>query len=91
MKTYNLQQHLDEVYAAFPEGRRQPVIGITSNFNDGEAQLGQYYFRQVVAAGGTPLLIPPVSDRDVLVNTLEHIDGLRSWEEMYEIPVQVSR
>ena len=76
MKTYNLQQHLDEVYAAFPEGRRQPVIGITSNFNDGEAQLGQYYFRQVVAAGGTPLLIPPVSDRDVLVNTLEHIDGL---------------
>lgn len=76
MKTYNLQTHLNDLYASFPEGNRQPLIGITANFNDGEAQLGQYYFKQIVEAGGTPILIPPVSDKNVLVNTLEHIDGL---------------
>ena len=34
------------------------------------------YYRQVVNAGGTPVLIPPVDSVDVIVNTLNHVDAL---------------
>ena len=73
---YNLQSHLDKVYATFPEANRKPVIGITTNFTDGDATIRDVYYKQVVAAGGIPMLVPPVADKDVLVNTLDHLDGL---------------
>ena len=73
---YDLQSHLDKVYATFPEAKHQPVIGITTNFSDIDATLRDAYYKQVAAAGGTPVLIPPVADKDVLVNTLAHLDGL---------------
>ena len=73
---YNLQSHLNEVYATFPEAKRKPIIGITTNFIDGDAAIRDVYYKQVVAAGGVPMLIPPIADKDVLINTLDHIDGL---------------
>ena len=76
MENFNLQSHLDEVYAHFPEGDRRPVIGITGNFNDGEATLSKRYYDSVIRAGGIPVIIPPVADRHVLANTLDTIDGL---------------
>ena len=30
----------------------------------------------MIAAGGTPVIIPPVADSTVIINTLEHLDGL---------------
>ena len=76
MASFNLNSYLEPIYATFPEARRKPLIGITANFQEGEATLARVYYQQVVDAGGTPLLIPPVADRDVLVSTLEEIDGL---------------
>lgn len=76
MNRFNLSSHLDDIYASFPEGERRPVIGITSNHNDGTAQLSERYYDMVVQAGGVPVLIPPVSDRHVIIGTLEHLDGL---------------
>ena len=76
MASFNLNSYLEPIYATFPEARRKPIIGITANFQEGEATLARVYYQQVVDAGGTPLLIPPVADRDVLVSTLEEIDGL---------------
>ncbi|MCR5077201.1 MAG: gamma-glutamyl-gamma-aminobutyrate hydrolase family protein [Prevotella sp.] len=73
---YDLQSHLNEVYAAYPEAKRQPVIGITTNFTEGDATLRDVYYKQIVKAGGTPVLLPPVADKEVLVNTLDHLDGL---------------
>ena len=73
---FDLQQHLDTVYARFPETDRQPVIGITGNYEDLTCKLGQGYYKSVVAAGGVPVIIPPVADTDTIVNTLERIDGL---------------
>ena len=73
---FDLQQHLDTVYARFPEADRQPVIGITGNYDDLTCKLGQGYYKSVVAAGGVPVIIPPVADTDAIVNTLERIDGL---------------
>ncbi len=74
--TFDLQQHLDAVYARFPEADRQPVIGITGNYEDLTCKLGQGYYQSVVAAGGVPVIIPPVADTDTIVNTLSRIDGL---------------
>ena len=69
---FDLQQHL----ARFPEADRQPVIGITGNYDDLTCKLGQGYYKSVVAAGGVPVIIPPVADTDTIVNTLSRIDGL---------------
>jgi microsomal dipeptidase-like Zn-dependent dipeptidase/gamma-glutamyl-gamma-aminobutyrate hydrolase PuuD len=76
MASFDLSTHLDNIYASFPEAKQKPIIGITANFQKGEATMTQAYYQQVVAAGGTPVLIPPVEDKDVIINTLEGIDGL---------------
>ncbi len=76
MEKYHLQTHLDEIYSSYPEAPHKPIIGITTNYCDGDATLRDRYYQQVVAAGGIPILIPPVADTDVIVNTLEHLDGL---------------
>ena len=76
MKSFNLDEHTSKIYAAFPEANRQPVIGITANYSDGDATLRDKYYEQVVRAGGTPVLIPPVVDKNAIINTLDHIDAL---------------
>ncbi len=76
MKSFNLKSYLDKVYATYPEANRRPVIGITANYADGDATLRDKYYTQIVEAGGTPVLIPPVADKDVIINTLDNIDGL---------------
>ena len=76
MENFNLQSHLDDIYAHFPEADQQPLIGITGNFNDGETTLSKRYYDSVIKAGGVPVVIPPVADRHVLANTLDQLDGL---------------
>lgn len=76
MKSFDIQSSLDDIYARYPEATRQPVIGLTGNFADGDARLCEQYYMSVVRAGGTPVIIPPVADEDVIINTLDKIDGL---------------
>ena len=76
MNGFDLQSHLNDVYAHFPEAEKRPVIGITGNYEDLTCKLGRGYYQSVVAAGGVPVVIPPVADKHVIVNTLEHIDAL---------------
>lgn len=76
MEDFNLETHLKDVYSIFPEAKHQPVIGLTANYEGVDAMLRDRYYKQVIAAGGTPIIIPPVADKEVLVNTLQHIDGL---------------
>ena len=77
MNNFDIEADLGKIYATFPEAHRRPLIGITSNFSDGgDATLRDRYYKQVVRAGGTPVSIPPVADKDVIINTLENIDGL---------------
>ena len=73
---FNLNNHIEDVCSRFPEGKRKPVIGLTSNHHDINAVLRERYYEQVVAAGGVPVIIPPVSDSNVIIETLEHIDAL---------------
>lgn len=76
MKSFDIQSSLDDIYARYPEATRQPVIALTGNFADGDARLCEQYYMSVVRAGGTPVIIPPVADKDVIINTLDKIDGL---------------
>jgi microsomal dipeptidase-like Zn-dependent dipeptidase/gamma-glutamyl-gamma-aminobutyrate hydrolase PuuD len=76
LKQFDLQAHLNEVYAYYPEGERRPIIGITGNFANNNCQLARGYYNSVAEAGGVPFIIPPITDRHILVNTLQHIDAL---------------
>ncbi len=76
MEDFNWESHLKEAYSTFPEAKRQPIIGLTANYEGIDATLRDRYYKQVVAAGGTPIIIPPVADKEVLVNTLQYLDGL---------------
>ena len=63
-------------YASFPEAKDRPVIGITSNYGELTAKLAEGYYKSVWRAGGIPVIIPPISDTEVIINTLQRIDGL---------------
>ena len=76
MDSFNLQQYLDDIYQQYPEGDWKPLIGITSNYEGMDATLRYAYYNKVIEAGGIPVIIPPVSDRHVLVGTLDSLDGL---------------
>ena len=74
--TFDLQAQLNQVYAHFPEAPRRPLIGITGNYEDLTCKLAEGYYKQVVAAGGTPVIVPPLSSTETIVETLRHLDGL---------------
>lgn len=76
MNHFDFRSHVDQVYATFPEAHHRPLIGLTANHSDFDATLRDRYYKQIVAAGGTPVIIPPVADKEVIVNTLEQLDGL---------------
>lgn len=76
MQNYDLDAHLAELYDYYPEGTSRPVIGIVTNFADQDVTIREVFHKQVIDAGGTPLLIPPTTDTQVIVNILNRIDGL---------------
>lgn len=73
---FSTKKEIENIYSHFPEAEEQPVIGITGNYGEGTCKLGEYYYKSVVAAGGTPIVIPPLANKEAIVNTLSHIDGL---------------
>ena len=75
MNRFNLQQQLASCYDGFPAEER-PVIGITANYGEQTAKLAEGYYKQVVAAGGIPLIIPPLTSHPSLLTTLNRIDAL---------------
>lgn len=76
MNKFNLQQHLNETYTSAPSHAYRPLIGITTNHEGIDATLREVYYKQIVCAGGTPVLIPPVADNDVLLSTLDTLDAI---------------
>lgn len=76
MQNYDLDAHLAELYDHYPERTSRPVIGIVTNFADQDVTIREVFHKQVIDAGGTPLLIPPTTDTQVIVNILNRIDGL---------------
>jgi microsomal dipeptidase-like Zn-dependent dipeptidase/gamma-glutamyl-gamma-aminobutyrate hydrolase PuuD len=77
MNRFNLSAHTDDVYlSSFCEKGKRPVIGITGNYGEQTCKLGKGYYQQIIRAGGTPVIIPPSTDKDALLSTLNRIDAL---------------
>ena len=72
---YSIDHLLQPAYASFPEAQRRPVIGITANYSGCDATLRDQYYKQIVAAGGVPVIIPPISDTAVIADTLEQVES----------------
>lgn len=73
---FDLNAIMADMHQTFPVAQRRPVIGITGNYGDLTCKLGEGYYKQVVAAGGVPLIIPPVADAAVLTSILEKVDAV---------------
>lgn len=76
MKSFDLNAITKDIYSAYPEVARKPLIGITANYTDGDASLRDRYYTQIADAGGVPVIIPPLADKDIIINTLDNIDAL---------------
>ena len=76
MNTFNLNARLAALHQRFPAADRRPVVGITGNYGEQTCKLGEGYYKQIVRAGGTPLIIPPLSDEVTILETLERVDAL---------------
>ena len=73
---FDLNAIMADMHQTFPVAQRRPVIGITGNYGDLTCKLGEGYYKQAVAAGGVPLIIPPVADAAVLTSILEKVDAV---------------
>ena len=77
MNRFDLVGQTGNIYEeSFPEKGHRPVIGITGNYGELTCKLGEGYYKQIIKAGGTPLIIPPTNDKDSLLTTLNRIDAL---------------
>ena len=76
MPTFNLEEGYAALHSSFPIYKRRPIIGITGNYDTGKCTLLEGYYRSVLEAGGTPLIIPPCDDTDAMVSLLDRVDAL---------------
>ena len=73
---FDLDAQLAPAYGSPCVAQPRPVIGITGNYAEPECKLGEAYYKSVAAAGGTPLVVPPVADVDAIAAALDRVDGL---------------
>lgn len=74
---FNLCGECDALYAKYPIASCRPIIGITANYTDERlATLAEGYYRSVLAAGGSPVIIPPYASRDALDGLLSVVDAI---------------
>lgn len=76
MQCFDWQSRLNDTYSHFPEADRRPVIGITGNYGEQTCKLAETYYKAVTKAGGVPVIVPPMADESVIINTLSRLDGL---------------
>lgn len=76
MEQFNLGKEYKELHRRYPICDTRPIIGITANFNDGNACLAEAYYASILEAGGVPLLIPPYAGREALIETLRTVDAV---------------
>ena len=76
MPTFNMKEEYAALHSSFPIYKRRPIIGITGNYDTGTCTLLEGYYRSVLEAGGTPLIIPPFDDTGAMVSLLDRVDAL---------------
>lgn len=53
-----------------------PLIAITGNYADGKCTLLEGYFASVIAAGGSPVIVPPYADETLMESLLDRVDAI---------------
>lgn len=76
MQRFDIAAQYDSLHATFPIYKYRPVIGITGNYDCGKCTLLEGYYRSVIEAGGTPIIIPPSDDAAAMASMLERVDAL---------------
>ncbi len=76
MNRFDWQGQLAACQATFPGATRKPVIAITGNYGEQNCKLAQAYYKSVEQAGGVPVILPPSSHIDTIINALDRVDGL---------------
>ena len=76
MMKYDLEGRYASLHSSFPLYKRRPIIGITGNYDSGKCTLLEGYYRSVLEAGGTPIVIPAFEDTDAMVSLLDCVDAL---------------
>ena len=76
MQRFDIAAQYDSLHASFPTYKYRPVIGITGNYDSGKCTLLEGYYRSVIEAGGTPIIIPPTEDTATMASMLDRIDAL---------------
>lgn len=54
----------------------KPLIGITANYGEKGCELAPGYYRSILEAGGSPVVIPPYMDDEALEALLETLDAV---------------
>ncbi|MCD7713553.1 MAG: membrane dipeptidase [Prevotella sp.] len=75
MKGYRLDERLQTLSGCRLTAENKPLVGITANLSDGDATLRERYYLQVEAAGGAPVILPPLSG-DSIFAWLDNLDAL---------------
>lgn len=73
---YDWKSIYDDAHSTFPASKPQPVIGITGNFGDKGCELAEGYYRSVIDAGATPVVLPPTDNLDTLCTMLDSVDAV---------------
>lgn len=76
MSRFDIAAQYDSLHATFPIYKYKPVVGITGNYDSGKCTLLEGYYRSVIEAGGTPVIIPPSDDAATMASMLDRVDAL---------------
>ena len=76
MPIFNVEESYAALHASFPTYKRRPIIGITGNYDAGKCTLLEGYYRSVLEAGGTPVIVPPFDEPDAMMSLLNQVDAL---------------
>ena len=77
MNRFDLKTQISGLYDShFLNKDRRPIIGITGNYGEQACKLNEGYYKRIVDAGGTPVILPPIKDQHALLAALDRIDGL---------------
>ena len=74
--SFDIASDYRRTHRIFPGYKPSPVIGLTGNFRNGDCTLAEGYYQSILKAGGTPLIIPCYDDTDMIINTLNQLDGI---------------
>lgn len=74
--SFDITADYQHIHRQNPNRQAAPIIGLTGNFSDNNCTLAEGYYQSILKAGGVPVIIPPYDNAELLVQTLNQLDGI---------------